>query len=158
MIGAWGAAPTVNLGFEIGASFVGGGGSWSLALDGRGDLPAGVAAAGGRIETSLLVGTVAPCGHLGPLSGCVLLVAGARLSRGAGLADAREVVTPYVAIGGRIAGEWHVFPGVEALSIQTRVELQAPLTRAALVVGDQQVWETGPVSLDAVIGLGWRFL
>ncbi len=154
---ALGAAPAPSVGLVVGGALRSE--RWSIGLELRADLPASKAAAGARVATHLVVGSLLPCVHFGPLAGCAVVSAGAVFARAAGFEGARGGESPFVAGGARAAFEWPLFGDGAAGSLAIRVsaELLFPVTRSALWLGDREVWSTPPATGSGAVGLGWHF-
>jgi hypothetical protein len=126
----------------------------SLSLEGRVDRPTSDPQPVGSISTSLLVASVAPCGHVRLFSACGLVTGGVFRAAGHGLIDARNVVAPYFALGARIATE---LPIHSRLAFVANIDVVAPLTQTDLLVGGEQVWTTPSISALAALGLSFTF-
>ena len=126
----------------------------SLSLEGRVDLPTSEPQPVGSITTSLLVASVAPCGHVRLFSACGLVTGGVFRAAGHGLVDARNVVAPYFALGARIAAE---LPIHARLAFVANIDVVAPLTQTDLLVGGEPVWTTPSISALAALGLSFTF-
>lgn len=152
-----GAAPRASAGVAVGGALRGD--IWSAVLELRSDLPSSKSVGGARVGTHLVVASLMPCLHYGPLGGCAVVTAGAVFARASGFASAGAGRTPYVAGGLRASFEWPLFGAGPSGDITVRLsaELMLPLTRTALHVGDDEVWSTPPASGSAMLGLGWRF-
>jgi len=147
VLGAVGAAPASALGFSIGAGLRSG--NLSLAIEGRADLPASASLRVGEASTSLLVASLLPCAHFGRMATCALASAGVLLAAGHGLADARKVTLPYVAVGARLAA---AIPLTPRLSLAIHGDVTTPLTESRIEVDGAPVW-TSPI-LAFVLGVG----
>lgn len=149
-IGEVGSAPVRNFGLavRVGARR----GKFSLGIEGRADLPASVPLKVGDVSTSLLVASLIPCLHVRSLSACGLVTGGALRAAGHGLADARQVDDPYVAVGARLGID---LPVTDELSLAAYGDLSAPLVETQLKVGGAELWTTPPISF--LLGIGTVF-
>jgi len=126
---------------------------WSIALEGRADLPRSrTVESGGSIRVSTMAASVAPCLHLQMLGACVLASAAALRGSGHDLDNAQRVTTSVYAVGARVMGE---LPGTTSLRLRVHLDVLAPLVRTTLTVGNEPAWISPPVSaaagLDMVI-------
>jgi hypothetical protein len=129
----------------------------SLALEGRLDLPAADEVRGGEISSSLMLGSIVPCFHLGRFMGCGLLGVGALRGAGHSLTNAETVTLPYAALGARIGVE---LPLVSVVSVRVSADLLGTLSRISLRESGTGVafWTSPPVSGAfglAVVGEIW---
>jgi hypothetical protein len=142
-IASLGAAPRVAPGIVAGVQA-----RWdrlSLGLEGLAELPTGQSVPSGRVQVSLIAGTLAPCVHAGWLGACAVVAAGSEQSWGSGNVQTRTVSTPYAALGGRGLAE---FPVSQRFSIRTQLDLLATLARTRVAVDGTSVWTSPPVSGD----------
>jgi len=148
-----GASPGTAIGLSFGAEL--GRGRWSLAVEGRADL-GGVESLpdGGDVSGRVLAAALAPCVHDHRLAACAVVTAGALRAAGHDVAEAREVTSPYLAGGARIAWSTAERP----LRLDLHLDALAPLARTELRVGDDAVWTTAPVAFVLGIGVSRSFL
>lgn len=143
------SAPAVAPGLSLGAAL--GVGRLSVGLEGRFDLPASAAlSGGGRVESALFLGTIAPCIRLlDHWQACALVSAGALRVAGLGLVGARNGTAAYAAAGGRLGVRW---PFDSGLGIALAIEGRAVLTRISLVDLDglTTYWTT-PLAQGSVV-------
>ena len=136
--GAFGAAPgPAAFGLAAAAGI-----RWralSVAVGGRIDFPSSKDAGVGTVSSSLVLGTLAPCGHVSIFSGCALAVVGALRGENVG-AQVRDT-TPFAAAGARAGLELPIYG---ALGVRISADLLATLTRTALSIDDVEVWTTPP--------------
>jgi hypothetical protein len=99
--------------------------------------------------------TLAPCAHMGSLSGCALLVGGIIQGDGGALYGTRAVVVPMAATGLRVGWEHFLTPG---FAVRVHVDARAMLTKATFDVDHMPVWESSRVEGSAAVGLLARFL
>ena len=145
--------PSIALGPVIQVGL--GGGSWSLSLEGRAELPLGSAeGTRGSVSASLISAALVPCVEGPVLFGCAVVEAGALQGTGQDVTNAKRDTTPLIA-GGFRAGvqlraesRWLVRGHLDAL---------APVTRTTLSVNGEPVWTTPPVGLALVVSTGRRF-
>jgi len=143
-----GAVGSVGTSLSPTLGFLGGFGlaseRWSVSLEGRADLPASREVEGGHITLSMLSGTLVPCLHRRPFSGCLLASFLALRGSGYDLDDARQLTTTLLALGSRVALE---LPSTGAFAVRAHADVLAPLARTTLKVGGQPVWTSPPVSV-----------
>lgn len=139
--GAFGAAPSLNGGVSLEAGVRAE--RWEFFLGGRGDWPGTSSIGGGDVSASLLLGQAGVCFALPLISVCGTASGGALQSLGVGYQDSRAVTTPWVAVGTRATGTW-LF--ASPLGLRLFVDLQIPLFRTVLRVGDVQAWSTPAVA------------
>ena len=143
MHAALGTSPSIaTLGMDIDAGL-----RWralSIDVGGRADIPIAGTTDRGEVATSLLVATVAPCGHVSFFSGCALGAFGAMRGEHLDL-DERETV-PFVALGARAAAE---VPVVGVMGVRVFGDLLFPLTSTGINVFGEEVWRA-PVVQGAV--------
>lgn len=153
-IGSVGAAPAPALGLGAFAGL--GRGALSLDFEVRADLPASITRDDGTgVRSSLVLGTVAPCGHLHVLALCVLGSAGALHGEGLNVGTPERDVTFYAAAGARAAVELTLSRTVFA---RMRADALAPLTRTTLKNRGSEYWSSPPVTGALALGLGVTFL
>jgi hypothetical protein len=115
----------------------------SLALEGRIDAPASTSASGGGDVTSWLVlGSLVPCLHLGPVFG-------------SGVPHATSASAPWWAAGGRVGV---LFALSDDVMLRVRTDVLANIDRATLQLNGGTAWPAPPVatSLGADIVLHFR--
>jgi hypothetical protein len=156
-LGAVGSAPAAVVGGMVQASARRG--SFSVALEGRGDLPSSTELyAGpmrvGEMQASLLIGSLVPCAHRGVLEGCVLLSGGTIRASGHDLADSRHVSAPFLGVGARVGLE---VPLGGVLSAGIHADVLAPITETILRVSGVAVWTSPPISGALGLTVGARF-
>jgi len=147
-----GLAPSPTIGADLEARL-----RWrrfSIGLGGRVDIGTPVSLAAAPVSASLLVAAVAPCAHLGPVAGCVLLTAGALRVGATGLDRAEPQSVPFVAAGGRVQLD---LPTGSRFFGRLRADLLAPLVRTTLIIDGQAAWSAPPVAGAVSLGLGVRF-
>jgi hypothetical protein len=157
-VGSWGFSPgfTAGLALQLGVR------RRELSLGGelRADLPTDttVATTTGRVSASPFLLTAVPCYHVGPLALCALITAGLLRGEGAGFAANGASLTPFFALGARvaleapIAGPLAFYAHLDARYVPTTTQLQVQVqadTRTA--------WQTEPVNLAAGLGVALHF-
>jgi hypothetical protein len=143
-----GSAPSPAAGFTI---FAGARrGPWSVGLGGRADLPASDTFASGGVRTSLRVGELVPCAHLGVGFGCAVLGLGAISAEGFSVPAARHLSAFYAHAGARLGAE---VPVVSGFALRASVDLLAPITRTTVAIGNEDAFTTPVVSLTGGLGL-----
>jgi len=150
---SFGTAPSLAMGLGL---FVGARrGAFSLILEGRRDWPAASALPfGGRVSTSLWVGSVVPCIHAQALLVCAVGSVGSLYGEGTELATPRSGNGLYVAAGARTGLEI-ALPGT--LFFRPEVDLMATLKRNELLVDGATAWTASPFSALLGVGLGAHF-
>lgn len=113
----------------------------SVDVGGRADVPASRGTALGRVSTSLILATLAPCGHVSVFAGCALVAAG--VLRGENVDAGVRDTTPYAALGARAAAE---IPLYDVIGVRLHADLLATLTRTVLSVNGGEAWRTPPLS------------
>jgi hypothetical protein len=129
-------------------------GAWSFRVEGLADLPASKDLSdGASIVASRVAGLGLACVHAGVLVGCALAGAGVLRAEGRGLADAKQVSSPYVPVGARASVE---VPVTSAFCVRAGADLLVPLTRttfkASSAASYDAVWVSPAVS--AMLGVG----
>lgn len=149
VVGALGAAPSPSIGatgelrvrarsFSVGAGF-------------RLDAPAsGTAngASGGRIASSLLVGSLVPCAHFGRFAVCASAHIGALSGNASEVARTERHSTFFSAAGGRVA---MAVPFGNLFALGVYVEALGTLTPTTLRIDRREAWSIPPAS--AAVGL-----
>jgi hypothetical protein len=129
---------------------------FSVALEGRFDFPAYLDVAGGRVSTSLFVGSALGCVHAWYVSGCVQLAAGGLRGSGHGLADAQSHTLAYLGTGLRLGGE---IPLLSVLALRVYADVLGTLSHITLRTSDAQgteLWSTPAVSAALGLALAGR--
>jgi len=149
---ASGAAPSTAFGllgfFEVRRDI------FSLGVDLRADLPASRAVAGGgRVQSSLVLASLAPCLHLSiprdaPLFLCALASAGQLSGSADGLAHPSSASAFFAAFGGRLGVD---VPLGDTFFLRAHGDLLVAATRHVLTVDDAPAFTVPPVA--AVLGL-----
>jgi hypothetical protein len=135
-----GTAPSIGAGFALSAAL-----RWprfSLALEGRTDIPSGVEISTGSVESAFMGGALVPCMRGRYFGFCGVGMGGALRSRGKDLRSAADVTTPFAAVGARTLVE---LPLVPAFALRLHVEVAASLIRTTLLVGNVESWSSPPV-------------
>lgn len=142
----YGDVPSVGLdvgvGFEIGF--------FSLDLEGRAELPTESAAVGGRVHTSVYLGSLVPCFHYGVFSGCLDIGTGALRTEGDGFAMSRYVTSWIWQAGARAGVE---VPVGDVFRLRAHAALATSINRVTLILEDgTNVWHTPDVWLRITLG------
>ncbi|MHB8421008.1 MAG: hypothetical protein ACYDCL_23295 [Myxococcales bacterium] len=138
--GVWGALPAAAA-----AVTLGGEARWrraSLGLSVGLDMPAGQSAGAASFQAWLLSATLSPCLRLWLFGACALLSAGVVSASGAHFTDPQSPSTPYLAGGAQLFADIPLAPW---FALRPRVELDVPILRTALVVGQTTLWTMSPV-------------
>jgi hypothetical protein len=151
--GALGTAPAAAVGF--GAFLEVRQGTFSLALEGRFDLRASTSMReGGRVRTSLWVGSVLPCFHVRPFFLCAIGSLGSLRAEGLDLATSRINHTLYAGLGARVGLEVAL---TQRLFLRPQLDVVAALFPAELQVDGVARWTAPRYAAIAGIGVGGRF-
>ncbi len=151
---SFGVAPAVAVGahadVELRYRFL------SLGLEARGDLPAsGSVSAGGRVTTSLVLGSIVPCVHApAPLFWCGVVSVGEFHEAGSGLASPRSAGAAFAAVGPRAGIE---LPIARPIFFFAHADALATLTRHVVQVDGQDAFVIAPVTGSLGLGAGARF-
>jgi len=147
---ALGLSPYPTGGASVGIGFRAG---WfGLLAEGRFDLPQRVELSGvsaGQVSSSVLLGSLLPCGHLKGLGMCLLVSAGGLQVTGT-LPGGRRETSPLLLVGGRVLYEWMLLPW---LGLHAHVSVFGVTTRTTVVANDSPVWVTSQISGDAALGI-----
>lgn len=148
-----GAAPGPAMGV---VGFIGvGRGVLSIDLEARADFPASAMRSDGTgVRSSLLVGTVAPCGHFGIAALCALASAGALHGEGLNVGTPERHATFYAAAGARAGIEIAL---ARALLARVHADALLPLTRTTLKNRGVEYWTSPPVAGVLALGLMGHF-
>lgn len=123
---------------------------FSIALEGRADIPAsGTVDNGARLRTSILAGSIVPCGHYRWFFGCGVVSVGALRATAPEVTKPAEASGILLAVGLRAGVEWP-----EAGVIALRVSGDAMVTAHPMAarVDAVPVWRTPPFT--GLIGAG----
>jgi hypothetical protein len=153
-----GVAPTAAFGMSanLGARYR----MLSLELEGRGDLPAaGNPTSNGRIDTYVLLGSVAPCVHAdvtlaSSLEACALFSLGTFHESGSDLQSPHTGSAPYAAAGARVGVE---LPLRGPVFYVAHVDGLATLTRHSVQIDGQTVFTLPPLAASVGFGAGLHF-
>jgi hypothetical protein len=149
---AVGALPKASWGVRLLAGF-----SYDLFeldVEGRFDPEVEVQVEGGRIEASLLLGTIAPCVRAGWVVACASLSLGALRGTGSDFDHARADNTLQASVGTRVALD---VPFSQHVSMRLGIESQFPLIATQLQAGDRLLWSTPAMSFAGTALLASRF-
>ena len=146
---AFGSAPAVAIGFAFEAGLTQR--SWSVALEGRADLPASASGAAPGARTSLAVGSLVPCVRVKPLEACAVVSVGALFAEGLRVPVPKREEALYVTFGARAA---LAVPFVRAWAFVPFAEIATPLTRPALTLDNRAVWS--PPAVAGTLGIRLR--
>lgn len=148
-----GTAPAPVLGSTIFARVRSG--SASVSIDGSAgeSLPAHRGDPGQIVQSSLIVGDLAPCLHAGPLFGCAVGTLGALVAWSRDVASPKTQVRLFAGAGGRLGLEWAVSA---AFTLWLRADGSVDLTPRTFVVGSGETWSTWPIVIAGGVGLAAR--
>ena len=122
----------------------------SLGLGARADAPTSATATltgatGARVQSSLVVGSVAPCWHRDPLALCTVADFGALSGTATNVAISEHHSTFFSAVGARVSFAW---PLASLLSIGVYAEALVPVTPTTLRIDHVDAWSTPAVAGD----------
>jgi hypothetical protein len=153
IVGSVGVAPAPTIGAALGASA-----RWrdaSLSLEGRFDAASSAPApGGGRVSSSLVLLTLAPCAHGGPLFGCALLQGGQLHATGDAL-DGLEQSVAWWAAGARIGVAVPLGGGRTSLRLHS--DVLANLEPQTVDFNRDQVWKAPRVAGSLGIDVALHF-
>ena len=151
-VGAFGLLPALagGVAVEVGVRRL----AFSLGIDGSFMVPQTFQAAGGSIETSSIRGGLRVCGHVQWFGACLHGTGGVLRVAGDGFDNSKRVVLPTATVGPSVEAQLNP---VSDLLVRVSVGADLSLIRNGLLVGAEQVWRSGLVSIDAVISVGWIF-
>lgn len=149
-----GSAPALSVGVSVGVE---GQLGWIVAgLEGRADLPSSAAVEGlGRVESSLLAGTVFGGVREGLLSAGVVGTMGRLAATSSDVARSREESALFLATGLRIGVAVPLSRSIEA---RARAEALANLLRHKLEISGREAFEYPIASGNVSLGIAARFL
>lgn len=124
-----------------------------VGLELRADIPVPRPMSSGTVSAHLTGLTASGCFEVLWFRGCALATAGALVLHGRGFDNARSRVVGFGSAGGRLAASW---PIDASMTVDVVADLEAPIVRAGIRVGDGIVWRAEAVSGSAAVGVGWR--
>ncbi len=132
-------APTVGVSIQAGVRWS----TFSLSLEGRGDVPSSRSAGGGQVSASLLSASLLPCLHHSFLMGCAVASLGSIHGASAGVGYPASDDSVYGAIGARLGV---VVPLWRFLLMRAYIDGSASLSRTTLTLNGTSVWTSPPVA------------
>lgn len=121
-------------------------GDFSIALEGRGDLPAGTdVSGGGRVRSSLLAVSLLPCGHAGVLFGCARGTVGRLAAEGLDVTEPGSTGAIWGALGLRAGAE---IPFGRVFALRMAADGDAVLTRYPLRINGETRFRYSAVAGD----------
>jgi len=123
---------------------------WSFDGEARFDLESGASHTSGGAKSSLVLGELAGCRHVGVLGLCAVVDAGSfrgqvpETARGP-----RAQASFYAAVGPRLGLEIPAFAG---FALAAHADVAGVLTRTTIRVGDDELWTTPPVFFSLGVG------
>jgi hypothetical protein len=152
-VGSFGAAPAPAAG---GAAFAGiGKRTWSVDVEGRADASAQLTRGDGTgVRSSLLLGLLVPCAHVGLFVGCPVLALGELAGEGIKVGSPNRAATFYAAAGLRAGFEAAL---TALLAVRLHTDIVAPLVKTTLEDRGQDIWTTPAVTMAAGLGVLGRF-
>lgn len=147
-----GAAPGVTFGplAQVGVRWRGA----SLNVEGRADLATATSSEHGGASSALTVATLAPCGHVGVVVGCLLGSLGVLRGEGQEATVTREQTALYYAVGARLGVEIAV---IQPLWLRINVDAMAPLKPVTLTIDGKEIWTTPSFWGGLGAGVGFSF-
>jgi hypothetical protein len=146
-----GVAPAMAVGARLGAEA-----RWrdvSMGLDGRIDGPASAPAqGGGRVASRLIVATLAPCAHAGPLFACALVQVGQMKATGE-VSGGLDRLTSWWGAGGRLGV---LAPMSHGAAFRVASDVVRDLARPKLQLNGPP-WEAPPVAGSLGVDLVLHF-
>jgi hypothetical protein len=130
-------------------------GAFEIDAEGRFEPPVTMQVAGGSIDASLVLGTIAPCLRYGVAVLCAEISLGSLRGTGQGFDHTREDDTFYVAAGARAGLE---IPIWEPFALRLFAEGQVPLRPTRLEADGAPAWSTPAFALSATPMIVGRFL
>jgi hypothetical protein len=152
VLAAFGTAPSPTAGLVLSAGLRRG--LWSLAAEGRGELPGTTDVPGGRIRTSLWAGALVPCIHWDPLSVCATAWLGSLRAQGLDFPASRLDHALYAAAGVRLGLD---IPISEQWAFHPAVDVLGPLFPVNVTVDGWSQWQAPQVSALFRAGVAARF-
>lgn len=151
--GDLGNAPALALGYRVGADMQRD--SFRLGAEFSQQFPSSKEIiAGGRANASLLTGTIAPCIASDTLAGCGVFSFGSLRTRGESIDFPASQSTFYAGVGARFEYTPLLFGKLRLL---TMLDATKPLTPVILQVAGAEVWRTPFLTLQAGLGVRFRF-
>lgn len=138
-------APAFGLRLQVGARWR----PFSIAGELRWDAPASAdvqAVPGARITTTLLGGSLLPCGHVSYFMGCALITAGQMNGESAGLSVTKTDASAFVGAGARAGFELKF---TENIGARLFAEGLVSIRNVRIVVDHAEAWHTTPVTGSA---------
>ncbi|MFO0757837.1 MAG: hypothetical protein U0359_15180 [Byssovorax sp.] len=135
-------SPAFGLRLQAGARLM----PFSITAELRWDAPisAGVETVpGARIATTMLGGSLVPCGHISYFVGCALVTAGRMSGESTGVSVTKKDDSAYVGAGARAAFELRF---TENLAGRIFVEGLGSIRNVQIVLDRAEVWHTTPVT------------
>lgn len=153
MVGSAGMGPSLALG---GAGFLGGRWrSFSLAAEGRIDLPSSKASSqGGRVASQVLLGELVPCAHLAITYACGVFAMGELHATGVDLTTSRTPSALYTGAGVRIGVG---IPISAAVELRSHAEGLASFNRRILTINAADAYVFPWISADLELAIAVRF-
>jgi hypothetical protein len=152
LLGLVGTTPGVTGGLALRVTVAGE--RWSVSLDGRGEWPRTLDAGPGTVGVTNLVGLVAPCFHVRWFGACGLVGGGVTRVTSTGLEGSKDGSAPFFQLGGRVQA---MFELSRLISLGGSVDVLAPVTRAVVMVGDEQLWTTPALNASAGLFVAFTF-
>jgi hypothetical protein len=135
-------APTGTLSADLGAGWT----YFSVAIEGRGDVPiTGAVSDGVQLRTRIAAGSLVPCGHYRWFFGCGVVSAGALWAEGVNTLQPAVGTAVYAVAGPRAGVEWEI-PKLPSLALRLSVDLLVNLHPIIARVDGAHVWPTPPVA------------
>lgn len=151
-LAAVGVAPAPSLGARFGVGIARQ--PWSIRAELRAEAAASASAEGARTaRTSLLAGSLVPCGHVGVIVGCAVVTLGALRGEVVEASPSRQA-TLHALVGPRVGV---LVPLTSWLLLDAHVEGAWAVTSTTLRVAQSDVWTTPDLSGLFALGIASRF-
>lgn len=146
-----GRTPAPAVGIAAGARW-----RWSaFSVEGEvsGTFPSGFIRDGVNVRSALFVAAVRPCHGFGRLTVCASASGGVLSSRGDGLVDARDSLTPVVGVGARAS-----YAVIESGAGSARLFAEGfmNLAHSRLLIGGVPVWQSAPAGGRVGVESQWE--
>ncbi len=149
----WAQLPSFAPGFSLEAR--GRIGAFSLGLEGALFPNSAFAFENALVTTSLLRGAMSACGHFSWFAVCARGAGGALRANGRGFDIDRRGILPVATVGPMLAFEPVFF---SHWVVRFGLGLDVALIRNSLFVGNTEIWNAAPFSVEAQVSLGWTSL
>ena len=146
-----GTSPGVSPLAQVGVSYRGP--SLGAGLELRAELPTPVEREGGEVGGNVLAVAATGCVRWGVLRGCAVATVGALMLHSDGVLNARSTALFYGSAGARMGLS---LPLSTDLSLEGVLDMEVPMVRARVRLGDTIVWRAERLHGLASVGIAWR--